>query len=939
MHKQNVAGLITFINKQRRTRFSKLFVCLFSLSVGTKEGQGYRQEEGVDYDEVFASVARIEAIRLFLAYASFMDFIVYQMDMKSAFLYGTIEEEVYVSQPPGFVDPKFPNRVYKVEKGLYGLHQAPRAWYETLSTYLLENGFRRGITDKTLFINKIKNDILLVQVYVDDIIFGSTNKSLSTEFEQLMHKRFQMSSIGELTFFLRLQVEQRKDGIFLSLDKYVYDILKKFGFSSVKTTSTLMETHKPLSKDADGTDVDVHLYRSMIGSLMYLTSSRPDIMFAACACSRFQDSPMDLISYSDSDYAGASLDRKSTTGDKKELAIPGQTATGKESSNPLMAGSLPKIINLKFVDQHNMVACLEKTEENAEFHQIFWNTATSKTVNTIKQIHAIVDDKAVVISESFVRSDLLLDDEDGITCLTNPEIFENLALMGYEQLSTKLTFQKEPQTASIQLETPTTSTPQTEVSQVAVSQIVFHDAQIEPIIQSPTTYQRKRKTHKCRRTKKNTELPQTSVPQNLRADEVVHQEGGDSVERAITTDASLDAVHDSDNIFKTQSTAMPNVDIPQGIDTSGSPRCQDTMGGTPAQTRFERVLKQPNEPPLLEGHISRSGEGRMEHTFELMESVPPTPYDSPLPGGHIPRSDKGSLKLEELMNRCTNLSNRVLALEEAKTDQDKGRVESSTNKSLDEEDTSKQGRYQDKTKPMFKESDFDELHDDMQDAQGETIDAATTRVSTVSELVTTAGVAISIAEPRTPPTTTTVFDDKDVTMEMAQTLRKMKEQKAKEKGVAFREEEEEEETPRLTTTRSITTLQPLPAIDPKDKGKGVLVEEESNPSIKVKRSDQGDLQYDNIQAYIDADALFAAKLQQEEREQFTIEERAQILVETIAAQRKFKAAQRAAEIRSKPPTKTQIRNLMMTYLKNMGGYKYSQLKGKTYEEIHELYEK
>ncbi|GJR45500.1 putative ribonuclease H-like domain-containing protein [Tanacetum coccineum] len=135
--------------------------------------QGYTQEEGIDYDEVFAPVARIEAIRLFLAYASFMGFIIYQMDVKSAFLYGTIEEEVYVCQPPGFEDPQFLDKVYKVEKALYGLHQAPRAWYETLSTYLIENEFRRGTIDKTLFIKKEKGDILLVQVYVDDIIFGS----------------------------------------------------------------------------------------------------------------------------------------------------------------------------------------------------------------------------------------------------------------------------------------------------------------------------------------------------------------------------------------------------------------------------------------------------------------------------------------------------------------------------------------------------------------------------------------------------------------------------------------------------------------------------------------------------------------------------------------------------------------------------------------------
>ncbi|GKA85298.1 putative ribonuclease H-like domain-containing protein [Tanacetum coccineum] len=182
--------------------------------------QGYTQEEGIDYDEVFAPVARIEAIRLFLAYASFKDFVVYQMDVKSAFLYGKIKEEVYVCQPPGFEDPDFPDRVYKVEKALYGLHQAPRAWYETLSTYLLDNGFQRGKIDKTLFIKRHKGDILLVQVYVDDIIFGSTKKELCIAFEKLMHEKFQMSSMGELTFFLGLQVKQKKDGIFISQDKY-----------------------------------------------------------------------------------------------------------------------------------------------------------------------------------------------------------------------------------------------------------------------------------------------------------------------------------------------------------------------------------------------------------------------------------------------------------------------------------------------------------------------------------------------------------------------------------------------------------------------------------------------------------------------------------------------------------------------------------------------
>ncbi|GKD61317.1 putative ribonuclease H-like domain-containing protein [Tanacetum coccineum] len=248
------------------------------------------------------------------------------MDVKSAFLYGTIEEEVYVYQPPSFEDPQFPDKVYKVRKTLYGLHQAPRAWYKTLCTYLLENGYRRGTIDKTLFIKKDKGDILLVQVYVDDIICGSIKKSLYVEFKQMTHNRFHMSSMRELTFFLGLQVMQKDDGIFISQDKYVADILKKFDFVTIKTASTPIETNKAFLKDEEAEDVDVHLYRSMIGSLMYLIASRPDIMFAVYACARYlkgqpklglwypMESPFDMEAFSDSDYAGASLDKKSTIG-------------------------------------------------------------------------------------------------------------------------------------------------------------------------------------------------------------------------------------------------------------------------------------------------------------------------------------------------------------------------------------------------------------------------------------------------------------------------------------------------------------------------------------------------------------------------------------------------------------------------------------------------
>nr|GEU47306.1 uncharacterized mitochondrial protein AtMg00810-like [Tanacetum cinerariifolium] len=196
--------------------------------------------------------------------------------------------------------------------------QAPRAWYATLSTFLVQSGYRRGLIDKTMFIKKDKKDIMHIQVYVDDIIFGSTKKSCFDEFVALTKSMSQMSFMAKLTFFLGLQVKQREDGIFISQDKYVAEILKKFDFISVKTASTLIETKKPLVKDAEAADVDVHLYRSMIGSLMYLTASRPYIMFLKGQPNLGiwypKESTFDLEAYSDSDYARANLDRKSTIG-------------------------------------------------------------------------------------------------------------------------------------------------------------------------------------------------------------------------------------------------------------------------------------------------------------------------------------------------------------------------------------------------------------------------------------------------------------------------------------------------------------------------------------------------------------------------------------------------------------------------------------------------
>nr|GEV96958.1 hypothetical protein [Tanacetum cinerariifolium] len=360
---------VTQMNPREYTKHSKILVrlklCKKSFFNSRCKRFRHTQEEGIDYEEVFAPVTRIEAIWLFLACASFMSFMVYQMDVKSSFLYVNIEEEVYVCQPLGFEDPDYPDKVYKVVKALYGLHQAPRAWYETLANYLLENGFQRGKIDHTLFIKKQKG----------------------------------------------LQVKQKDNGIFMNQDKYVAEILRKFGLTDGKSTSTPIDTKKPLLKDPDGEDVDVHIYRLMIGSLMYLTSSRLDIMFAICACAHFQvtlkvshlhavkrifrylkgkphlglwypkGSPFNLVAYSNSDYAGASLDRKSTIGDSRLLEC---------------------------------------------------------SYDSVR----IDDRKKVIITEDTIRQALRLDDAAGVDCLLNEDIFAELARMGYKKPSTKLTFYK-----------------------------------------------------------------------------------------------------------------------------------------------------------------------------------------------------------------------------------------------------------------------------------------------------------------------------------------------------------------------------------------------------------------------------------------------------------------------------------------------------------------
>ncbi|GJT56999.1 putative ribonuclease H-like domain-containing protein [Tanacetum coccineum] len=519
--------------------------------------QGYTQEERIDYDEVFTLVARIEAIRLFLTYASFKDSVVYQMDVKSAFLYGKIEEEVYVCQPPGFEDPDFPDRVYKIEKALYGLHQGLRSWYETLSTYLLDNGFQRGKIDKTLFIRRYKG----------------------------------------------LQVKQKEDGIFISQDKYVTEILKKFGFTDVKTTSTPMETKKLLLKDEDVCTCARYQVNPKVSHLhtvkrifRYLKGQPKLGLWYP------KDSPFDLVAYTNSDYARTSLDKKSTTG---------RTPAG------------AKLMLLVILDTAKLMML------------VILNIAG--IINIVKIMRKRIERSASV------RSDLQLDDEEGMDYLPNATIFEELTRIGAKTTAWN-EFSSIMASAIICLATN---------QKFNFSKYIFEsmvknlenvsgeglanptDPHHTPTIIQPSTSQPQKKQRSRRSKRKDTEVPQPSGPTTNVADEAVNEEMDDSLERATTIATGLEAEQESGNIDKTQFKATLNEPSSLGTSSCSGPRRQETMGDTIAQTGFENVSKTSND--LL------------------------------LAGVNTPQSDEDSLKLKEFMELYTNLQNRVIDLEKTKT--------------------------------------------------------------------------------------------------------------------------------------------------------------------------------------------------------------------------------------------------------------------------------
>ena len=222
--------------------------------------QGFSQVEGIDFGETFAPVARLESIRILLAYASHHNFKLQQMDVKSAFLNGPINELVYVKQPPGFEDPNFPDHVYKLDKALYGLKQAPRAWYEHLREFLVDCGFQVGVIDPTLFTKRVGGDLFICQLYVDDIIFGSSNTRFNDEFAKLMSDKFEMSMMGELEFFLGFEIKQLREGTFINQAKYTHDMLKRFKFEDAKGCKSPMSTSTDLHPEHLGKDVDQKVY-------------------------------------------------------------------------------------------------------------------------------------------------------------------------------------------------------------------------------------------------------------------------------------------------------------------------------------------------------------------------------------------------------------------------------------------------------------------------------------------------------------------------------------------------------------------------------------------------------------------------------------------------------------------------------------------------------
>lgn len=253
--------------------------------------KGYSQQQGIDYEEIFSPVARFETIRLIFALAAQLKWPLYQLDVKSAFLNGELEEGVYVAQPQGFEISGQEGKVYQLKKALYGLKQAPHAWYSKINSYFVQNGFERSESEPTLYLRKQgNNDLLVVCLYVDDIIYMGSSHSIVAEFKSSMMSRFEMTDLGLLHYFLGLEVKQGEGDVFVSQKKYALD-LKRFGLVNCKSAATPMNMNEKLQqKDGTG-QANARSFRSLVGGLIYLSHTRPDISYSVGVVSRFMSNP------------------------------------------------------------------------------------------------------------------------------------------------------------------------------------------------------------------------------------------------------------------------------------------------------------------------------------------------------------------------------------------------------------------------------------------------------------------------------------------------------------------------------------------------------------------------------------------------------------------------------------------------------------------------
>ncbi|GJT71498.1 uncharacterized mitochondrial protein-like protein [Tanacetum coccineum] len=812
------------------------------------------------------------------------------MDVKSAFLYGKIEEEVYVCQPPGFEDPDFPDR--------------------------------RGKIDKTLSIRKVKSDILLVQVHVDDIIFGFTKKSLCIEFEKMMHKKFQMSSIGELTCFLRLQVKQKEDGIFISQDKYVTEILKKFGFTDVKTASTPMETYKPLLKDADGEDVDEHLYRSMIRSLIYLTSSRPDIMFTVCACARYQVNLKVSHLHAVKRIFRYLKDRKSTTGGcqflwcrlilwqcKKQTVVSNSTTDVEyiAASNCYGQSTICIVKNPVF---HS------KTKRIEIRHHFNRDSNENKLIQMIK-IHTdqnVADlltkafDNGIGVNAGDSKLMLL-----GLTyCWVTTAVRNTLKVKG--------------------LRKPTESEGFEEIVDFMNANHIKYALTI-----NPTIY------YSC-----------------------VKQFWDTVKSKMVNEEVQLQALVDKKKVIITKSTIRRDLQLEDanGVDCLPNAAIFEllTLRG---KQKSKKSKKKNTKVPQPSGSTDNVPD----------ENVPTTSNDPLLSG-------KDRLKLTKLIDLCTNLQKNVLDLEKAKIDQDSEiasikkkvkklersnksrtlglkrlrkvgsarRVESFDEASLDDQDdASKQGR-------KIADIDVDTEVTLIDETQGRNNDNLMFDTRVLDDQEVEVEKVVSTAKVTTKSATTTIDE-----LTMAQTLIEIKAAKPKVRGVMIQEPSE------FTTT----TTTPTASKPSQDKGKEKMIESEKplkkkdqimydqEVALNLQAQLQAELEeeerltrqkeeeanialiesWDNTQAMMDADYQMAQQLQAEEQEQLSIEEKSKLFVQLLEARKKHFAEMRAREKRNKPPTQAQQRKLYCNYLKNMEGYTLKQLKGLKFEVIKDMFDK